>query len=152
MKRKTKTPSCCFGLFFCFLRQGLKTGIALPTPASLSSTPKNRILPPSLNSPKPGRARSRHRTKAGAHRQDFHSRLPLSSRRHQWRCSCCTSEPKPGTLCAPRSTLELPKALFVSGTKRGLWLGSTRSASGEERRMCGASHKTFLQSDSPPVQ
>lgn len=64
MKRKTKPPVCCF----FFLRPGLKTGIALPTRANLSSTPENRILPPSLNSPKPGRARSRHGTKAGAHR------------------------------------------------------------------------------------
>lgn len=39
------------------------------------------------------------------------------------------------TRCAPRSTLELPKALFVSGTKRGFWLGSTQRESergGEE--------------------
>lgn len=26
--------------------------------------------------------------------------FPLSSLRHQWRCCCCTSEPKPDTLCA----------------------------------------------------
>lgn len=147
MKRKTKPPVCCF-----FFKAGVKNrDCASHSCQSVLHSRESDFAPePELSKAGPCTFQALHKGRCTPLRFP----LPPSPFQASDISGGVVAAPlsQSQTRCALRSTLELPKALFVSGTKRRFWLGRTRSASGEERRICGASHKTFLQSDSPPVQ